>query len=74
MYSTISPFMPLMGTLFFILKYFIDKYNMLYVNPLEYDSNGMTMKAFIWYTIIGIAMFNVITVFNYRLLLDQLYL
>ncbi|MDR3547247.1 MAG: hypothetical protein P4M11_03035 [Candidatus Pacebacteria bacterium] len=51
--------MTVVGTLFFFFKYFVDKYNMLYVYPVAFESNGMTVNTLIRYTIIGIALFNV---------------
>lgn len=51
--------MSVLGTLFFFFKHFVDKYNMLYVYPLEYESNGMTVNTLIRYSLIGIVLFNV---------------
>ncbi len=51
--------MTVFGTLFFFFKYFVDKYNMLYVYRVEFESNGMTVNTLIRYTIIGIVFFNV---------------
>jgi hypothetical protein len=61
-HSTIAPLMSILGTIFFFFKYFVDKYNMLYVYPLEYESNGMTVNTLIRYSIIGIVLFNVILI------------
>eukprot|EP00826_Nyctotherus_ovalis_P055636 TRINITY_DN7407_c0_g2_i1.p1 TRINITY_DN7407_c0_g2~~TRINITY_DN7407_c0_g2_i1.p1 ORF type:complete len:214 (+),score=8.99 TRINITY_DN7407_c0_g2_i1:518-1159(+) len=60
-YSTIAPLMTAVGTLCFIIKYYVDKYNMLFNSVLEYESNGMTVNTLTRYTIIGIALFNVST-------------
>lgn len=59
-HSTIAPLMAFIGTLCFLFKYYVDKYNMLYVFPFEFESNGMTVSFLTKYTIIGILLFNVV--------------
>jgi len=37
-FSTIAPLIPLICFLFFAVKYWVDKYNFMYVYPPEFDS------------------------------------
>ncbi len=58
-YSTIAPLMAVIGTLFFVFKYFVDKYNLIYLTPVAFESNGMAVNTLTKYTIFGIMLFNV---------------
>lgn len=40
LYALVSPLITLFGALFFTIKYFVDKYNQVYVYPKLYDSKG----------------------------------
>ena len=40
LYSLVSPMITLFGALFFTIKYFVDKYNQIYIYPKLYDSKG----------------------------------
>ena len=40
LYSIVSPIIILFGALFFTIKYFVDKYNLVYVYPKLYDSKA----------------------------------
>ena len=40
LYSLISPMITLFGALFFTIKYFVDKYNQIFIYPKLYDSKG----------------------------------
>jgi len=51
--------MAFIGALCFLFKYYVDKYNMLYVFPFEFESNGMTVSFLAKYSIVGILLFNV---------------
>jgi hypothetical protein len=37
-FSAIAPIIPCICFLYFFLKYWIDKYNLMYVYPVEFDS------------------------------------
>lgn len=36
-FAQVSPLITIFGSIYFAIKYFIDKYNLLYVFPNEYD-------------------------------------
>ena len=38
LFSTIAPLIPLTTFIFFLIKYWIDKYNFMYVYPTEFDT------------------------------------
>ena len=40
-FSTILPLVLPIGCLFFVVKYFIDKYNIVYLYRSNYESDGM---------------------------------
>ena len=58
-YSTIAPLITLLGAICFLFKYYVDKYNMLYVFPFEFESNGITINFLLYFTALGILMFDV---------------
>lgn len=37
LFSMIAPFIPIIAFFFFLIKYFVDKYNFMYVYPTEFD-------------------------------------
>ena len=38
LFSMIAPLIPIIAFFFFLIKYFVDKYNFMYVYPAEFDS------------------------------------
>lgn len=46
-FASVAPLITLFGSLYFTIKYFIDKYNVLYVYPTEYDGQGRLYKKII---------------------------
>lgn len=52
----------LVGWLFFVIKYFIDKYNLLYAyRPLPSDSNVYIHKTAIKIGIVGVSLLQLLT-------------
>lgn len=37
-FSAIAPLIPMIVFIYFLIKYWIDKYNLMYVYPREYDT------------------------------------
>ena len=48
-----APLITIFGCLFFTIKYYIDKYNIAYVYPKEYNGQGRLYKSIIKYQIFG---------------------
>lgn len=57
--STIPLILPF-GALFFYIKYFIDKYNLLFVYPAEFESHGNLTELVVKFALIGIFFFQFI--------------
>ncbi len=48
------------GGLFFLIKYFVDKYNLLFVYPVEFESNGNICYIVIRFVLLSIFFFQFI--------------
>ena len=59
-FSASVPLIPLFGFLYFALRYFIDKYNFLFVYQTEFQSRGVLGRAIIRYTAFAIFLFQII--------------
>lgn len=59
-FSAAVPLIPLFGFLFFAFKYFIDKYNFLFVYNTEADSRGVLGTAIIRYITFGLLLYQLI--------------
>jgi hypothetical protein len=59
-FSASVPLIPLFGFLFFAFKYFIDKYNFLFVYQTEFQSRGNVGQSVIRYTTFSLVMFQAI--------------
>jgi hypothetical protein len=53
-FSTAMPLLSLFAMIFFATRYFIEKYNILFVYRQDFDSKGNNLKAIVTYQIIGI--------------------
>jgi len=56
-FSAAVPLIPLFGFLFFAFKYYIDKYNFLFVYNTEADSRGTLGTAIIRYITFGLLIY-----------------
>lgn len=59
-FSTTIPLIVPFGCLFFVLKYYIDKYNLLFVYPVEFESHGNITTMVLKFALIGIFFFQFI--------------
>ena len=59
-FSTTIPLIVPFGSLFFILKYYIDKYNLLFLYPAEFESHGNVTELVMKFDLIGIFFFQFI--------------
>ncbi|CDW80277.1 integral membrane protein [Stylonychia lemnae] len=59
-FSAAVPLIPLFGFLFFAFKYYIDKYNFLFVYNMEADSRGNLGQAVIRYITFGLLLYQLI--------------
>ena len=59
-FSTTIPLITPFGFLFFLLKYYIDKYNLLFLYPAEFESHGNVTDLVIKFDLIGIFFFQFI--------------
>lgn len=59
-FSTTIPLIVPFGCLFFVLKYYIDKYNLLFVYPVEFESHGNITAMVLKFALIGIFFFQFI--------------
>jgi hypothetical protein len=72
LFSQVAPLITPFGMLFFTFKYHIDKYNIMYVYPVEYVGEGRLQKRMLFYFYTGIVfsqtiMFYILNnVFNQR--------
>ena len=53
------------------MQYYIDKYNMIYVYPIDFESKLTTRKALIVYSIVGIILFQLVMFFIASSVLSQ---
>jgi hypothetical protein len=56
-FSVLIPLILPFATLIFAIFYYIDKYNLLYIYPLEFESKPIYRKALVVYTILAIIVF-----------------
>lgn len=56
-FSTTIPLITPFGALFFFIKYYIDKYNLLFLYPAEFESHGNVTDMIIKFELIGIFIF-----------------
>lgn len=59
-FSTTIPLIAPFGCLFFFIKYFVDKYNLLFVYPVEFESHGNIGFVVIKFVLLGIFFFQFI--------------
>jgi hypothetical protein len=59
-FSTTIPLITPFGALFFYIKYYIDKYNLLFLYPAEFESYGNVTDMIIKFELIGIFFFQFI--------------
>ena len=59
-FSTTIPLITPFGALFFYIKYYIDKYNLLFLYPAEFESHGNVTEMIIKFELIGIFFFQFI--------------
>ena len=59
-FSSTIPLIAPFGSLFFIMKYFIDKYNLLFVYPAEFESHGNIFGLVVKFNLLGIFFFQFI--------------
>ena len=59
-FSTHIPLITPFGALFFYIKYYIDKYNLLFLYPAEFESHGNVTEMIIKFELIGIFFFQFI--------------
>jgi hypothetical protein len=59
-FSTHIPLITPFGALFFYIKYYIDKYNLLFLFPAEFESHGNVTEMIIKFELIGIFFFQFI--------------
>lgn len=60
LFSASVPLIPLFGFIFFAFKYFIDKYNFMFVYQTEFESRGNVGQAVIRYTTFSLILFQAI--------------
>jgi hypothetical protein len=59
-FSSTIPLIAPFGSLFFIMKYYIDKYNLLFVYPAEFESHGNIFGLVVKFNLLGIFFFQFI--------------
>jgi hypothetical protein len=59
-FSTTIPLIVPFGGLFFLIKYYVDKYNLLFVYPVEFESNGNICFIVIRFVLLSIFFFQFI--------------
>lgn len=60
-FSTSVPLILPFGTLFFGIKYLVDKYNLVYVYPMEFDYHGsIARKSIITYLVFAIFLYQLV--------------
>jgi hypothetical protein len=65
-FSTTIPLIAPFGCLFFYIKYFVDKYNLLFVYPVEFESHGNIGFIVLKFILLGI--------FFYQFIISNLFL
>eukprot|EP00347_Sterkiella_histriomuscorum_P016017 403354814 len=53
---TIPLILPIASLIFFLL-YYVDKYNLIYIYPIDFESKGLYRRSLIIYSIMGILLF-----------------
>ena len=59
-FSASVPLIPVFGFLFFTLKYFIDKYNLIFVYPTEFLSKGIIQTSVTSFTTFALLLFQIL--------------
>lgn len=54
LFSQVAPLITFFGMLFFVIKYYIVKYNVCYVYPTEFVGEGRLFKMILTFKYIGI--------------------
>ena len=62
MFSTLVPYVPAFAIVFFLFKYYVDKYNLSFVYNSEFRGTGVIRKRVIPLTIFNIIMVQIINV------------
>ena len=66
MFSVTMPIVNIFAVIFFFMRYYIEKYNFLFVYHQEYESQGHTRSYLLTYLIISVILFQLI---NYTYIL-----
>ena len=61
-FSTLVPYVPLFATLFFMFKYYVDKYNLSFVYNTEFRGFGFIKRRVIPFSIFNIVLYQLINV------------
>jgi len=62
LYSTMAPLVPALAILFFMFKYYVDKYNLSFVYNSEFQGTGHIKRQVIPFTIFSIYNFQFINI------------
>ena len=62
MFSTLVPYVPMFAIVFFLFKYYVDKYNLSFVYNSEFRGTGIIRKKVIPLSIFNIIMVQVVNV------------
>lgn len=57
LFSISAPIVLIIGTLYFTVRYFIDKYNFIYIYPAEYESKRIARSSLVIYSLLAIVLF-----------------
>jgi hypothetical protein len=57
LFSTAMPIVTVFAALFFFFRYYIEKYNLVFVYQQDYESRGNLRVSLIWFQIIGVILF-----------------
>lgn len=71
LFSTIQPILLPFGCLFFLVKYFVDKYNIVYVYRSNYESDGIIRKQIVIFMLISVFIFSFIMIFIFAFMIPE---
>ena len=61
-FSTLVPYVPMFGMIFFMVKYYVDKYNLSFVYNTEFHGVGIIKRKVVPLTIFNIVLYQMINV------------
>ena len=73
-FGAVVPVIGFFGFIFFLFKYYVDKYNLTFVYMREFDGGGVIKKKVIPFTLFAIYVFQILNIGYFGLKFNKTYL